>query len=199
MNIGIIGAGPIGQAVARHASPAGHRVVVSNSRGPASLSGLASQLGPLVAASSVQEAAGQDIVILAVPFGVRDDAIGQVGDWHGRILVDATNTFTVEHGVMRPVLISGLTTTEALAQRNPEARVVKAFNTLPAALLAAPGAVGGRRRVLFLSGDDDAAVSQVAVLIRSFGFEPRSLGPLAAGAPMQQAGGPLALFDVLAA
>jgi 8-hydroxy-5-deazaflavin:NADPH oxidoreductase len=72
------------------------------------------------------------------------------------------------------------------------ARVVKAFNTLPAAILAKVPAESGGRRVLFVSGNGDAANAQVASLIERLGFAPIVLGKVAEGGRLQQFGGPLA-------
>ena len=64
MNIGIIGAGGIGQAFAAHVAKAGYEVIVSNSRGPESLAGLVSQLGPRARAGTRQEAAQANVVVV---------------------------------------------------------------------------------------------------------------------------------------
>src|ERR1700753_4241211 len=66
-SIGIIGAGHIGSQVGRAAANVGFDVVVSNSQGPASLAGLATELGPRGRAGTVAEAAAADVVVVAVP------------------------------------------------------------------------------------------------------------------------------------
>ena len=66
--LGIIGAGRIGQALARTALRAGRRVLISNSRGPASLMPVVADLGEGVAAATVREAAAAGIVSIAVPW-----------------------------------------------------------------------------------------------------------------------------------
>jgi predicted dinucleotide-binding enzyme len=69
--LGIIGSGAIGTAVARLAVDAGHDVLLSNSRGPASLTALVEELGPHARAAMPAEAAAfGDIVVLAVPLAV---------------------------------------------------------------------------------------------------------------------------------
>src|SRR6188768_1365500 len=66
--IGIIGAGNIGSQVARLAVRSGYNVVISNSRGPETLSGLIAELGPSARAGTVMEAAQSgDIVVVSVP------------------------------------------------------------------------------------------------------------------------------------
>jgi predicted dinucleotide-binding enzyme len=67
MEIGIIGAGGFAQAFAKRALNAGHRVKLSNSRGPESLRELVNQLGPEAMAATKEEAAACELVLLAVP------------------------------------------------------------------------------------------------------------------------------------
>ena len=64
--LGIIGAGRIGKAVAKHAARAGRIVIISNSKGPNSLGPVLKELGPGVHAGTVKEAAEQDLVVIAV-------------------------------------------------------------------------------------------------------------------------------------
>ena len=66
--LGIIGAGRLGQAMARTALRAGRRVVIANSRGPESLAAVVSALGDGVPAGTVEQAAAAPIVVLAVPW-----------------------------------------------------------------------------------------------------------------------------------
>ncbi len=87
---------------------------------------------------------------------------------------------------------------EVFASLVPGARVVKAFNHLAAALLAADPSTDGGRRVLFYSGDDAQARAQVATLIERLGFFGIDLGPLSVGGPLAQfPGGPLPLLNLV--
>ena len=91
--VGIIGAGAVGQAIAAHASRAGLPVLISNSRGPEALSEVIAVLPPGVTAATVDRAAQAELVILAIPFVRVPDLASVVGDWTGRVVVDATNQF----------------------------------------------------------------------------------------------------------
>ena len=91
MRIGFIGAGIVAQTIAKHVLPFGHQVVLSNTRGPDSLTSLVKRLGPSAAAGTPQQAAEQEIVILAVNWSSVQAALLSIPDWKGRILVDATN------------------------------------------------------------------------------------------------------------
>ncbi len=127
--VGIIGAGRLGQAMARTALRAGREVVLANSRGPESLTSEVSALGDGAAAGPLEQAAGADIVVLAVPWPPVPEAV--VGpDWSGRIVIDATNDFD-------PSDLNGRTSTQLVADLVAGARVVKAANTLGAAVLGA--------------------------------------------------------------
>jgi predicted dinucleotide-binding enzyme len=91
MNISIIGAGAIGAAIARLFVKAGLPVSIANSRGPDSLSTLATELGPLAKPVSVQEASVADVVFLAVNWSKIPDAVRGLGPWDGRTVVDTNN------------------------------------------------------------------------------------------------------------
>ena len=92
MEVGIIGAGRLGQAMARTALRAGRSVVIANSRGPESLASVVSALGEGVSAGTVADAAAADIVVIAVPWGRVSEAVEGL-EWNGRTVIDATNDF----------------------------------------------------------------------------------------------------------
>ena len=91
MTIGIIGAGGSGQTLAKRLPSAGMDAVISNSRGPDSLSGLVRDLGTTLTAVSGQESARPDIVIVAVPWKHLPKALSGLPGWDGRIVIDPTN------------------------------------------------------------------------------------------------------------
>ena len=189
MDVGIIGAGRLGQAMARTALRAGSQVVLANSRGPESLAALVSTLGEGASAGTVDEAAGADIVVIAVPWPRVGKAVEGLR-WDGRIVIDATNDFD-------PSDLNGRTSSEVLADLVPGARVVKAANTLGAAVLASDPQEAGGRLVIFLSGDDTEAKSAVTALFQDAGFVAIDLGGLVTGDAMQQLGGPLAGVNLI--
>jgi predicted dinucleotide-binding enzyme len=180
--IGIIGAGHIGQALARTALRAGRDVVIANSRGPQSLAPVVAALGAGVSAGTVGEAATAGIVAIAVPWASVPAAVAGL-HWNGQVVMDATNAFNADLG--------GRTSSEIVADLLPGARLVKAANTLGANILAADPHEAGGRRVIFLSGDDAPAKAAVAGLFDDAGFFPIDLGGLVTGGRLQQIGGPL--------
>jgi predicted dinucleotide-binding enzyme len=128
-------------------------------------------------------------VILAVPFTAVSDAVKGSAQWNGRIVVDATNA--IDFPAFTPKDLGGRPSTDIIAEMVPTARVVKAFNTLPAAVLASEPAQDGGRRVLFVSGNDAGANADIASLIERLGFASITLGKLNQGGLLQQFGAPL--------
>jgi predicted dinucleotide-binding enzyme len=198
VEIGILGAGSIGQAFARHLVKAGHRVQLANRRGPASLKSLAGELGPNARASAILEAARLKIVLVAIPWTELPGAMSELSPWNGRIVIDANNHILGFDG--KEFLLAdlrGRTSSELFSEMVPGARVVKALNTLPAAILAQDPRVENGRRVIFISGDEAVSKKTVGDLLESVGFSPIDLGTLAVGGRLQQAGGPLAVINLV--
>jgi 8-hydroxy-5-deazaflavin:NADPH oxidoreductase len=126
-SVGIIGAGRLGQAMARTAVRAGRRVRIANSRGPESLASVVSALGDGVSAGTVDEVAAAGIVVVAVPWDRVPEAVHGL-EWNGQVVVDATNDWAADD-------LQGRTSSELVADLVPGARVVKAGNTLGADVL----------------------------------------------------------------
>jgi predicted dinucleotide-binding enzyme len=197
MKIGMLGAGAVAQAIARHAIRHGHEVVLSNSRGPASLAPLVEDLGALAAAASPAEAAAADLVVLAVPWPRIPDAVAGLPGLDNTIVIDATNQFASLSPKPEIADLGDLTGSEYVASLLPGARVVKAFNALYGQFIAADPRHEAGRQVLFLAGDDAAAKNTVRDLASEFGFAPVDLGTLREGGRLIQLGGPLSALHAL--
>ncbi|NGM82449.1 NAD(P)-binding domain-containing protein [Paenibacillus sp. 7124] len=195
MSIGIIGAGEIGQAFAKHVVKAGYEVLLSNSRGPESLAPLVAKLGGKSRAVTVREAATADIVFISLPWKHLKDTVSGLSDWNGRIVIDAMNPIITPEFIVAD--LGGKTSSEVVADLVPGARVVKGFNTLtPAVLGSDPQIVG--RRVIFISGDDAAAKAEVTRINDKIGFATIDLGGLADGGKLHQfPGGPLPTLNLI--
>jgi 8-hydroxy-5-deazaflavin:NADPH oxidoreductase len=188
VKIGMLGAGEISRGIAKYALAQGHEVLLCNQSGPAKLAQIVTELGPGAAGVSRFEAAAAELVLLAVPWESVRDALTGVPPWNGRILIDATNPFLNPQHLNILDDIGDRLSSEIVAHLAPGARLVKAFNTMFATNLAeGPVPRAGTRRVLFVSGDDEAAKTTVKNLIESFGFAALDLGSLQVGGRMQQA------------
>ena len=180
MTIGLIGAGHIGSQLARLAVAHGHDVVLSNSRGPETLSPLVAELGPKArAATPAEAAAAGDIVVVTIPLKSIDTV--PVERLANKVVIDTNNYYPQRDGHIAELDNETVTTSELLQRHLPTSKVVKAFNHIQAAALTADAQPAGtaNRRALAIAGDDAAAKAAVAKLIDQFGFDVVDLGALA--------------------
>ena len=196
MEIGTIGAGAFAQAFARRALKAGHKVKLSNDRGPDSLREIVDQLGPGAVAVPKEMAASCELVLLAVPWDNVPATLASLPRWKNQILIDGTNPFHGKAGKFTPADVGNLSTSQLVAALAPGARVVKAFNHMTVPNLEADPVVNGARRVAFVSADNDEAKKRVEILLKELGYSVIDLGNLRDGGLIQQAGGPLAGRDL---
>ena len=185
--IGLIGAGHIGSQVARLAVASGYNVVISNSRGPETLAGLVSELGPKARAGTPVDAArAGDIVVVAVP--LRSYRAVPVEPLAGKIVIDTNNYYPQRDGHIPELDNESTTTSELLQAHLPKSKVVKAFNHIYAAALTTDGLRSGtpNRRALVIAGDDKDAKAVVARLLDQFGFDTVDAGPLKEGWRIQR-------------
>jgi 8-hydroxy-5-deazaflavin:NADPH oxidoreductase len=189
MNIGIIGTGRIGGALAEKLSATGHQIGIANAHGPRSLEEKARSLGPDIRPMSVDEAARHgDLFIVSIPFGNYRTVPPE--PLRGKIVVDTGNYYPERDGHF-PELDDDLTTsTELLREHLQGARVVKAFNAVRWTVLRDEGEPRGARGRLAmpLAGDDPEAKRVVAGLIDETGFDPLDVGDLAHGGRRIQPG-----------
>jgi predicted dinucleotide-binding enzyme len=178
MKYSIIGSGDIGTALARAFTRNDIDVAIANTRGPESLASLRKELGPNVFPQSVQDAYGAELIFLAVPFSAHKTVAKQFGQWNGKIVVDVTNAFQVA-----PEELGGRLSSEVVSQAFVGARLVKAFNHLPAEQLGT--SPPHEKQVVFVSSNDADASAKVAAVAAQLGFAPVELGSLdTGGAPL---------------
>jgi predicted dinucleotide-binding enzyme len=185
--IGLIGAGHIGSQIARLAVASGHNVVISNSRGPQTLSALVNELGARAKAGSALEAArGGEIVVVSIP--LKNYRQVPVEPLAGKVVIDTNNYYPERDGHIRELDDESTTTSELLQAHLPKSRVVKAFNHIYAAELTTHGQRAGskNRRALVIAGDDPAAKETVTHLLDQFGFDTVDAGPLREGWRIQR-------------
>jgi len=194
MSYSIVGFGKIGQALARAFTRKHINVTVASRRAPEELEPQARAIGPTVIAKSLRDALEADTVILAVPFGEHREVAKALPSWKGKTVIDAMNALVPSEDV------DGLLSSAFVAKSFTGAKLVKGFNHLPAANLAADPIVGGGHRVVFLSSDDEDAIAPVADLAKQLGFAPVKLGKLNEGGALVHARdglwGPLIFQDL---
>ncbi|MBZ9857185.1 NADPH-dependent F420 reductase [Mesorhizobium sp. CA13] len=184
MSYAIVGFGKIGQALAHAFARKNIKVAVASRRPPEALAPQARAIGPTVIAKSLRDALEADTIILAVPFWEHREVAKALPNWEGKTVIDAMNTF----GVL-PEELDDLPSSAFVAKAFTGAKLVKGFNHLAAATLAADPIVEGGYRVVFLSGDDEDATAPVAALAKQLGFAPVKLGKLDEGGALVQARG----------
>jgi predicted dinucleotide-binding enzyme len=174
--IGILGTGAMTVALAARLVQAGHRVLIG-SRDPERARAVARAVG--ADGGSHQDAAASDVVIVAVADRMALDVVRAVApQLAGAVVVDIGNPIDPPHFESR--YGAGPSLAERMAAVAPEARVVKAFNTVYAELLAGPipARDAGIPVPVLLASDDDAAMQVVAGLVREIGCDPRVVGTL---------------------
>ncbi len=197
LKIGVIGTGKIGGALARHWARAGHELVIS-SRHPERLAPLAAELGPKVRTGTPAEAAEfGEVVLVSVPYG----AMPQIGRDYARLLarkvvLDTGNPFLGRDGEMAREAQrkgAGIASAEFL----PGARLVRAFNCIPAYSLANRAFREPARIAIPIASDHADALEVARRLIDDAGFDAVVVGPLERSRAFDL-GGPLARGDLSA-
>lgn len=175
--VGIIGAGHIGSTLARGLVDRGYEVVISNSRGPETLTALVEDLGPNATAGTVTDAAASgDIVIVTVPLKALDQVPAE--PLAGKIVLDTNNYYWERDGRIADLDEKRTTTTRMVQSHLPESKVAKAFNHILAADILTTGSPAGPedRRALATASDHADAAALVTALYDEFGFDTVDVG-----------------------
>ena len=165
----------------------GYDVVISNSRGPETLSDLVAELGSKARAATVVEASrAGDIVVVTIP--LKNYRTVPVEPLAGKIVIDTNNYYPQRDGHIPELDNESTTTAELLQQHLPASKIVKAFNHIYAAELTTHGQPAGtkNRRGLVIAGDDQDAKATVTKLLDQFGFDTVDAGPLKEGWRIQR-------------
>ncbi|HSP18872.1 MAG TPA: NADPH-dependent F420 reductase [Myxococcaceae bacterium] len=181
MRVGIIGSGTVGQHLGAGFVKHGHEVWVGT-RDPAKLASWAATVGSRAHVVSAADAARQgELLVVATRWEGTEAALRGAGpeSFVGKVVIDATNPLRYTENAP-PTLAVGFDTSagEKVQQWLPGSKVVKAYNTVGAALMVDPSFEGGLKGDMFIAGDDAGAKEQVAQLVRRFGWEVVDCGPL---------------------
>ncbi|MEV4389040.1 NAD(P)-binding domain-containing protein [Micromonospora sp. NPDC049580] len=180
--VGLIGSGHIGGTVARLAVAAGYDVVLSNSRGPETLTDLVDELGERASAATAQDAAQVgDLVVVSVPLKAYRAVPAQ--PLAGKVVIDTNNYYPERDGAFPELDAGEITSSELLQRHLPDSRVVKVFNNIYfKALAELPRPSGAAdRSALAIAGDDAAAKAEVTAFLDRIGYDAVDVGPLAEG------------------
>jgi predicted dinucleotide-binding enzyme len=177
MRIAIIGTGNVGKALGATLARAGNSIIYA-AASPDSSHKVAKELGGKAATSAREAAEEAEIVVIAVPYAsagyhVASEIAPVVS---GKIVIDVTNPLKPDSTGLATE--GGPSGAENFASWLPGAHVVKAFNTLFASIQADPRSHGVEIDALFATDDQDAR-AKVGALLRSLGFRPVYVGPLA--------------------
>lgn len=177
MDITIVGAGQVGRNVGRGLSRAGHKVAFAV-REPSKIAELLEDTKARVV--PIEEPPHTDLVLLATPFSALAELTSTPAHYAGKIVIDATNplSFDANGPRVRDDIRQGPGSgAEWLAERLPDAKIVKAFNT-HGAELNTTARVQDVPADGYLAGDDADARAQVEALMEGLGFAPVDLGGL---------------------
>lgn len=179
MRIGVIGAGSMGELLARHLVQLSHDVSIANSRGPESLTTLAAEIGA-TPATVVDAVRAADVVILAIPMkAVADLPQRLFADVPGRVVIDIGNYFPELRDGHIDAIDRGMPDSQWVAQQIGYP-VIKAFNNIVAKSLREKAVSRGTRGRIALpvAGDSSDAKTVVLRLVDDLGFDPVDAGGL---------------------
>lgn len=176
MKVTVIGAGNMGAAFVKQLTLAGHEVSVT-ARNLEKAQALAAAHTGAKAVASADAAATSDVLILATGYADAVTALQGVGDLTGKVVIDITNPLTPDY--MGLTLGHSSSAAEEIANAIPGAEVVKAFNTVFAAVLADGADFGNGQTVsVFVASDSERAKQTATALAESMGFATVDAGGL---------------------
>lgn len=169
MRIAIIGTGNVGSAIARGLKGKDHAVTLgARDPGADDVAALAAETGAALALPA-DAAAGADVVILALPWGVAESAVKALAPLKGKIVIDCMNPLGVVDGTLGLIIGHGTSGGEIVQGWLPQAQVVKTLNQVGAEIMARNDHLP-QRPVMLMAGNDDGAKEQVTALLTDLGF-----------------------------
>ncbi|ALD20542.1 NADP oxidoreductase [Hymenobacter sp. DG25A] len=182
MNIGIIGAGHIGSALAVRLTSLGHKVYIANSRGPETLQDVARKTGATPVTAKEAARHGSDLIVVTIPLKNIPDLPKELfeGVAADVPVIDTSNYYPMLRDGKMPELESGSLTESEWVQQHLGRPVVKVFNNIYAHHIVEKGQPAGTpgRISLPVAGDDAAAKQKVMALVEELGFDAVDAGTL---------------------
>lgn len=182
MNVGVLGTGVVGRTIATKLVQLGHEVTLgSRTAENDAAASWAEEAGAGASHGTFADAAADaDLVFNCTGGAVSVAACDAAGAERlaGKTLVDVSNPLDFSHGFPPTLTVCNTdSVAEQLQRRFPDARVVKALNTVNAAVMTSPGSVPGEHDV-FICGDDERAKAEVRELLKAFGWPDASIRDL---------------------
>jgi predicted dinucleotide-binding enzyme len=179
MRIGVIGSGEVGQTLARGLKTHGYEPRIA-SRSPEKLAGFSKSSG-IQTGTFADVAAWAEGVVLAVKGDGAEAAVREAGpaNLSGKLVIDTTNPIAhepPEDGVLKYFTAPNTSLMERLQTACPDAKFVKAFNSVGSALMVNPAFPGGAKPTMFYCGNDAGAKAIVAAILEQFGWEAADMG-----------------------
>jgi predicted dinucleotide-binding enzyme len=177
VNVGILGSGDVGKAFARAFAAVGHNVKIG-SRSPEKLDVFVAEAGERVTSGTFEETARfGDLIVFATLGVATEEAIrlSKPDNFARKVVIDATNPLDFSHGAPRLSIGHTDSLGEQVQRALPDARVVKAFNTVGNPLFFRPQLPGGPPD-MFIAGNDADAKKIVAQVCDAFGWGVIDLG-----------------------
>ena len=176
MNVGVLGSGEVAKALAAGFLKHGHSVAVGT-RDPKKLAEWTAQHPGAKAGTFAEAAAHGDVVVLAVKGSAAGEAVKLAGGLAGKVVIDTCNPIAdapPANGVLKFFTSLDDSLMERLQKQAPQARFVKAFNSVGSALMVNPKLAA--KPTMFICGNDDAAKKAVAGICGQFGWEAEDMG-----------------------
>ena len=179
MKVGILGSGEVARTLGSGFLKHGHEAMLGT-RSPSKLSDWAKKNPRGKTGSFEQAAAFGEMVVLAVKGLVAEAVLRSAGrtNLSGKTVIDATNPIDEsppENGVLKFFTTLDDSLMERLQREFPEARFVKAFNSVGSSLMVDPD-LSGNKPTMFVCGNDEGAKRAVAEILDSFGWETADMG-----------------------
>lgn len=181
MKIGIIGSGAVGQTLAKAFISEGHEAMLG-SRDPLKAEVVKfKEDNPKALTGTFEDAAKfAELIVLCTKGTVAENAIELAGEknFSGKVVIDTTNPIAdapPDNGVLRFTTSLDSSLMEALQNKIPEAKLVKAFNSVGGPFMYKPNFAGGKP-TMFICGNDAEAKQTVTKILDAFGFETEDMG-----------------------
>ncbi len=185
MKIGVLGSGPVGQVLAKAFLNEGNKVMLGtrNIEKPEVVKFKSENPG-IETGNFEQTSKFGELLVLATGGVVTEEVIKLAGpsNFSNKIVIDSTNPIAKEpplNGVLKFFTSLDDSLMERIQQWLPDAKLVKAFNSVGNAKMYKPGFKDGPP-TMFICGNDEEAKKKVSGILRSFGWESEDMGQVEA-------------------